>query len=573
MVPLVGASRPRIIRAVAQSAASVRPGQCRYLSPVLGVAIATFAFHLVLSGRYGFHRDELYYLAAGRRPALGYVDHPPLVPLLARAITEVTGEHLWPLRAVAGAVHGVVVLLAALIARELGGGRRALLLAAVATATMPLFVATGSLFQTVVLDQMWWAVVLLLVVRLLEGADPRWWVAVGVVFGLGLQTKSTITLLGLGLAAGLVAVPSARGHLRTPWLWAGCALALALWLPNLGWQALNDWPSLEFIRNNNERVRDEEGRVGFVALQVAYIGPLALPFVGAGMIWLWRSRSWRVLAVSAATVAAVLLVVGGKAYYLGPLYVLGVAAGAVATEGWLSAVPRRWRAATGGGDAAGGSTTEQRLQWASAAEDTDGGPLIEQRRRTVASGGQDTEGGRTTEGRRWRLAVGALVVNGLVPLAAVAPVAPVGVYAGVFHDINSELGEEVGWPEMVDLVAAVRDVLPDDQQASARVVTASYGEAAAIDLYGPSRGLPRGTALSGHNSYAHWWPDDESTGTIITVRYARSTLEPYCDAIGPVAVVVNPQGVENEVAGTPILVCRGLRVTLDELRDALRRFR
>ncbi len=483
----------------------------REVLPVLGVAAAVFVLHLVLSGRYGFHRDELYYVAAGRHPALGYVDQPPVVPLLARVVTEVAGEHLWPLRTVAGAVHAGVVVLTAVLARELGGGRRAIVLAAVATATMPLLLASGSLFQTVVFDQLWWTAALVLVVRLLRGADPRWWLAVGAVVGVGLETKWTIGLLALGLGAGIVAVPAARSHLRSRWLWAGCALALALWLPNLVWQALNDWPTLEFIRNSNDGVGDEEGRLGFVFLQVAYVGPLALPLAGAGLVWLWRSPPWRVLAVAAATVAAVLLAVGGKAYYLGPLYVLAIAAGCVAAEGWLAAEPQRWR-----------------------------------------------------------LAVGAMVVNGLVPLAALAPVAPVGVYADLFRDINGELAEEVGWPEMVDLVAAVVDVLPADEQAGIRVVTATYGEAAAIDLYGPARGLPPGTALSAHNSYADWWPDGEPAGTFLIVRYPRRAIEPYCDAIGPVAVVVNPERVDNEVAGAPILVCRGLRVSPEALRDALR---
>ncbi|HEX6568652.1 MAG TPA: glycosyltransferase family 39 protein [Acidimicrobiales bacterium] len=500
-----------MIRTVAQARVVNPVERRRDLVAVGAIAGAVLAVHLALSGRYGFHRDELYHLAAGRHPALGYVDHPPLVPLLGRAVAALAGEHLWPLRAAAGAVHAVLVLLAAGIARELGGVRRAPVLAALATATMPLLLATGSLFQTVVFDQLWWAVVLLLVVRLLNGADARWWLAVGAAFGFGLETKWTIALLGIGLAIGVAAVPEARRHLRSPWLWAGCAVALLLWLPNLVWLALDDWQSLDFIGNSNQQVRAEDGRLGFVLAQIALIGPLALPLVGAGVAWLWRSRRWRVLAVAVATVAAVLLVAGGKAYYLGPLYVLGAAAGSVAVEGWLAAEPQRWR-----------------------------------------------------------LAVGALAANGLVALGAVVPVAPAGVYADLFHDVNGELGEEVGWPEMVDLVAAVVEVLPADEQADVRVIAASYGEAAAIDLYGPARGLPRGTALSAHNAYAAWWPDGEPAGTFVTVRYPRRAIEPYCDAVGPVAVVETIDGVANEMAGTPVLVCRDLRVTPDELRDGLR---
>lgn len=496
-----------MICAVAQAPAMLQAERRRGLLPVVGVAAGVAVFHLVLSGRYGFHRDELYYLAAGRHPTFGYVDQPPLVPLLARALTA-AGPHLWLLRAVAGLAHAAVVVLAALLAREFGGGRRALLLASVAAATMPLFVAAGSMFQTVVFDQVWWGATLLVVVRLLKGADPRWWLAVGALVGAGLETKWTIALLAMGLVAGIGAVPDARGHLRTPWLWAGGGVALVLWSPNLLWQALNGWPTLEFTRNNNDRVRAEEGRVGFVLQQVAMVGPFAVPLVAVGAVWLWRHR--RALAVAAAVVALVLVAVGGKAYYLGPVYVLGIAAGAVASEGWLAAAPHRWTRA-----------------------------------------------------------MAALAANGLVPLAALAPVAPVPVYADLFQDLNDELGEQVGWPEMVDLVAAVVGVLPAEQRADLRVITASYGEAAAIDLYGPARGLPSGTALSGHNSYADWWPDDEPAGAFVTVGYALSELAPLCDAVGPVAAVAQVDGVDNEVAGAPIHVCRALHVSPGELRDAL----
>jgi Dolichyl-phosphate-mannose-protein mannosyltransferase len=485
------------------------------LFAVLAVSAGVFVFHAALSGRYGFHRDELYYLAAGRHPALGYVDQPPLVPLLARAITNVAGNHLWPLRLVAGAVHAAVVVVAAVIARELGGGRRAMALSALATVTAPLLLATGGLFQTVVFDQLWWALATLLVVRLLGArADPRWWLAVGVVCGVGLETKWTMALLGLGLAAGLAAAPDGRRHLRSPWLAAGVAVALVLWLPNLVWQGLNGWPTLEFSRNNNADVRGEDGRLGFVLQQIVLIGPLALPLAGAGVVWLWRRPPWRILAVAVGTIALALLVMGGKAYYLGPTYVLAFAAGSVAAERW-----------------AGG------------------------------------------EGRRWHAAIGALALNGLIPLAAVAPVAPIEAYAAAFHDLNDELGEQVGWPEMVDQVARVATVLPASEQAGLRVITASYGEAAAIDFYGPARGLPQGTALSGHNSYATWWPDDGSPrGALIFVRYPRAAVERYCDALGPVAIVSNPWDVPNEAAGAPMLVCHRLRVSPESLRDSLRHY-
>jgi hypothetical protein len=166
----------------------------------------------------------------------------------------------------------------------------------------------------------------------------------------------------------------------------------------------------------------------------------------------------------------------------------------------------------------------------------------------------------------------ALAVATLIPLGALAPVTSVPVYEEMFLDLNPELAEEVGWPEMVDLVAAVADVLPAHERDGIHVLTASYGEAAAIDLYGPARGLPRGTALSAHNSYADWWPDGEPDGSFLTVRYSRAQLAPYCDAIGPLARVAVPHRIENEIYRAPIHLCRGLRVTPEELREALRHY-
>jgi hypothetical protein len=484
----------------------------RLAAPVTLVAAAVFAFHAILSGRYGFHRDELYYLAAARHPTLGYVDQPPGVPLIARLLGTLAGDHLWTLRVVAGAVHAGLVLLTGRLARDLGGGRRAVLLAATATATAPLFLAAGSLFQTVVFDQLAWTLVWLLVVRLLAGADPRWWLAVGAAVGVGFEFKWTIALLVAGLAVGLAAVPEARRHLRSLWLWAGIAVALALAIPNLVWEALNHWPTLEFTRHNAAEVRAEDGRLAYVAEQVALAGPVGLALAGAGLVWLWRRPPWRVLAVAVAAVALVLLVAGGKSYYLGPAYPLAFAAGGVAAEPWIA--------------------------------------------------------GAEDPARRWRLTLGGLALATVVALPAVAPVAPVDVYVSAFQT-GEDLGEELGWPEMVDQVAAVVRILPAAERPGVRVVTASYGEAAAIDQYGPARGLPSGTALSAHNSYADWWPDGEPAGAIVTVRYPRHVVERYCDVLGPVAVVSNPWDVPNEVDRAPILVCHHLRVSPAELRAAL----
>lgn len=494
------------------------------LLPALIVAIGALGVHLLLSGRYGFHRDELYYIAGGHHPAAGYVDQPPLIPLTARLVTEVAGERLWPLRLTAGAAHAVIVVIAGLIARELGGRRWAIGVAAAAVATAPVLAGVGSIFQTVIFEQLWSALAVLLVARVLNGADPRWWLAIGAVFGVGLEAKWTIVLVAGGLAAGFLVVPAARRHLRSVWPWAGLAIALVVWLPNLVWQAANGWPTLEFAGNNNANVQDEGGRLAFVVEQFPLLGPLAVPVAVAGLVWLWRRSPWRAFAAAVGAMFVVLLILGGKGYYLASMYVMLFAAGGVAAENWASA-----RSGTG-------STP--------------------------------------TAPRRHLYVVAALVVGAVVGLPIAIPIAPQETYVAVYHKLNEDMGEQMGWPELVDQVATVYQSLPPDEQADAWIVTASYGEAAAIDLYGPSRGIPRGTALSGHNSYHHWWPDGEPSqgATVITVRYSAQRMRDYFGEVEQVGTVANPWDLENEVYGTPILMCREPLETPAQLRDELRHY-
>jgi 4-amino-4-deoxy-L-arabinose transferase-like glycosyltransferase len=496
---------------VALTAESPRLSRRRDLAPVLGMAAGVGAVHLVLSGRYGFHHDELYLLAAGRHLALGYVDQPPFVALLARGLTAAVGEHLWALRLVAGAAHAALVVVIAAIAAALGGGRRAVVMAGLAASLLPVFVEAGSRLGSLSLVLLWWGLAVLALVHLLGGGDRRWWLAVGLSLGLGLDTSRLGALVAVGVVAGLASVPAARHHLRSRWWWAGMALALVLWIPNVAWQAAHGWPLVD--TGPRGAWAGGDGPAGFVVRQLVMAGPVGLVLAGAGLAWAWRHPPWRVLVVVVAVVTAGLAAVGAAGADLAPGYVVALPAGAVAVEAWAGA-----------------------------------------------------------DLRRWRQAVGGVVANGLVLLPAVAPVTPVRTYADLYHDdVHEALGEQIGWPDMVGLVARVYEVLPADEKAGVRIVTARAGEAGAIDLYGPSRGVPRGTALSAHAGSVAWWPDGQPAGTVIFLDYGRRELAPYCDAMGPIAVVGNPAGLANDLFSAPISVCRSMRVTPAELREALRR--
>jgi len=496
---------------VALTAESPRLARRRDLAPVLGIAAGVLALHLVLSGRYGFHHDELYLLAAGRHPALGYVDQPPLTALIARGLTAVAGEHLWPLRVLAGAAHAVLVVVVAGIAAGLGGARRAVVLAALAAAVTPAFVEAGSRWGPLSLALVWWSAAVLGVVMVLGGRDPRWWLAVGVMLGLGLETTRVGGLVAIGLVAGLVVVREARPHLRGGWFWAGMATAVAAWLPNVVWQAQHGWPLAD--DGHAGAWAGGDGPAGFVVRQLVMAGPAGLVLAAAGLVWAWRHPPWRALVVAVAVLGAALALLGTAAAELVPAYVVALPAGAVAAEAW-------------------------------AARDL----------------------------HRWRQAVGGVVASGVVLLPATAPVTSVRTYGDLYHeDIHAALGEEIGWPDTVGLIARVYEILPPEEREDARVVTARAGEAGAIDLYGPSRGMPRGTALSADAGASAWWPDGEPAGTVIFLDYSRQDLAPYCDAMGPIAIVGNSANLVNDGFGATISMCRTMLVTPAELREALRR--
>jgi len=481
----------------------------RTWAPVLGLAAGVGAVHVVLSGRFGFHQDELYLLAAGRHPALGYVDQPPLAPLLVRGITALIGDHLWPLRVVSGAAHGGLVVVMAAIASVVGGRRtRTILVAALAAATMPVFVAAGARFDPGTLGLLCWGLALWAVVSVLGGADPRWWLGAGAALGATLEATWTGPLLAGGLILGLVVAPGARRHLLNRWAGAGALAALLVWAPNLVWQALNHWPARE-LHAAAVAPAGRDGLADFVFRQIVLAGPAGIVLAVVGVGWAWGHRPWRALAVPAVVITVGLAAAGARAEDLGFAYVVAVPFGVVCADVWAADDSRRWN-------------------------------------QTVAA-----------------VAAGLI----LVPLAA--PVTSLDSYTDLYLSLDASLAEEVGGQETAALVARIYDILPAVSQEHTRVIAADAGVAATLDLYGPAYGLPRGYVLSPDRSYADWWPDRQPAGTVIFVNYTRKDLEPYCDALGPVAILGNTRGLRNEAFEAPISVCSVMKVTSGALRDGL----
>jgi energy-converting hydrogenase Eha subunit A len=472
--------------------------------PLLWISGAFLGLEMGVSARYGFHRDELYFLSCARHLAWGYVDQPPFVPAVAWLSTHLFGTSAVSIRVFPAVAGGLSILLTAAMARELGGGKKAQVLAACAAATSPQVMATFHLLSTASFDLMFWSAISFLTLRLLRTGEERLWLAVGAVAGLGLLNKWTVAFLMAGLVIALL-VGDRRRMLLSGWFWAGAALALVIWSPNLDWNARHDWAAVSMMHSLHSENSTLGASVGFIPSQVIVVGPVLIVFWLAGLRRLLRTPFARPMAVTYLVLLALFTLIGAKSYYLGGLYFVLFAAG--------------------------GAWAEERI-----------------------------EGRVRPHGmRRWL----ALMLAGLVislPLAL--PVLPETALArGSWEgQINKDLSATVGWPRFVRQIAAISARLPAPQRGNLVVFTGDYGAAGAIDLYGNRYGLPH--AISGHNNYWWWGPVGARDGaTTIAVDLPRSYLLTIFSRVTPAGTVTTPHDVWTEERGDTIWICTGQKVS------------
>ncbi|MGE5133847.1 MAG: ArnT family glycosyltransferase [Gemmatimonadota bacterium] len=501
---------------------------------VLVIAAAAFAVEMAVSARYGYHRDELYFLQAGRHPAAGYVDQPPLTPLAAWAVSSLTGGSLAGLRALPALVLAALTVTGAVISRALGGGRASQVLAAVATATCGEYLAGMHLLTTTTLDFLFWALTLLLAVKLLSSGNPRWWLAIGGCVGIGASAKWTVAVLAAALLTGVAATPVARGLLRSRWLAAGCVLALVLGAPDVVWQAMHGWPNLDVF---SALSRDSgHNRLVYWPAQILYTGFALTPLWITGLAWCLREaagRRLRPIGIAAAITLVLFFALGGKPYYAGGVYTFLFAAGSVPAARWL----------------AGDRGTRQ--------GETPGRPAAPQQ-------------GRGARLRRAGAAA-ALAASAAVTVPVALPVYPARVLRQLpLQKINYDLGETIGWPQLVAAVARQYRALPPAQRAATTILAGNYGEAGALAWYGPAAGLPG--VYSGANNFWYWGPPPAGDRAAIAVNVDPALLRQLFTSVREVAVFRNGPGVADNEQGARIYRVSGLRYSWAAAWPMLRDF-
>lgn len=489
-----------------------------HLELLLALAAATVVVHALVGGRYGFHRDELATLDDARHLAWGYVAYPPVTPFFGWLSLHLFGTSLPGFRLFASLAGAVAVVLSGLMAHELGGGRGAQLIAAFATA--PAVVAMSTLMQYVSFDYLAWVAVAYFMARLCRTNDPRWWLAVGAAIGFGMLSKYSMPFLVAGIGVGVL-FGDLRAHLRSKWLWLGVALALFIFLPNLLWQLRHDFISLQFLQHIHERdvpigrTKDflpDQLTLTFCALPVAVIG-LFFYFSKHG------GRRFHVLGWM-FVVPFVLFILGkGRGYYMAAGYPILYAGGAVLLAAWSSRLTRPWRIATGS------------VVWT------------------------------------------ALVANLAIVGAFSLPIASIN--SPWWHrmaETNDDIKEEIGWPELAGTVARIRDSLPPEDRAQVRILAGNYGEAGALNLYGPALGLP--PAICPVNSFWERGYGDPPPELLIVLGSSREDLEGKFDSCELVGHITNREGVMNEETTDhpDIFLCRHLRGDWQRLWPRARRF-
>lgn len=506
---------------------------------LLSFAVIKVLIHLAVGKGYGYFRDEFYYLACSEHLAWGYVDQPPLSILILWVGRNLLGDSVIAIRLLAALAGAATVYLAGWMAGRLGGGRFAQAVAMTAAIIAPMFLGLGGFFSMNAFDLLFWAAAAAILIRILDQAgegsgaavDARLWLLLGIVLGLGLMNKISILWLGFGLAVGLVLTPARRLLLtRGPWL-AG-AVSFIIFLPHVVWQIANGWPTLEFIANATGNKMRSVALVDFFSSQFLSMHPLNAPIWIAGLIFLFflkGGRRFRLLGwIYLVVMLLLLLNRTSRPGYLSPAYTMLFAAGGVAIEGWLARI--RWR---------------PMVQGAVMALLVVGGAALAP------------------------FSMPMLEVDDYIDYARFVGIGPSTDERKELSDLPQFYADMFGWNELVATLAGIYHTLPDDDREQAAFFVYNYGEAGAIDHLGRQYDLPKAT--SGHNNYWYWGPRGYSGQVMIIVGGPRDGHMRVFEEVEQAGVTDCHYCMPYE-NGQPIFICRGLKVSLDEIWPQLRHF-
>jgi len=473
------------------------------------VALVRLVAHLLVAGNFGFFRDELYYIESGRHFQTGYVDFVPFIAWLA-GILQIVGDNLVVLHIISALAGTALVVVTGLMAREMGGGRVAQGLAALGTAVMVTFLATGSLFTMDVFDELWWGLAAYVFILLVSRQNPKLWLLFGLITGIGVFTKLTMLFFGLGLVVGML-LTSRRNDFRTRWPWLGGAITFAFLVPWLIWEFANGWPTKEFWGNYGGFASGSP--LDFFISQLFTMNLFNLPLVIAGFIFYFRrpaGKPYRALGWMYVFLYVFFTLTRAKSYFLSPVYPILFAGGAIVlAQAFAHSVVRRY------------------------------------------------------VGIAYAV---LLVASGVFFGLGVMPVLNAQTYSqyyGWLRGVSGAnqggsavypqiLGDRLGWDTMTATVARAYDEIPASEKSGTCILANNYGEASALNFLGTKYGLP--PAISGHNNYYLWGPGNCSGQVLLTVGYAQADMLKSYGSVVQVATITC-HACQDEENNLPVYLC------------------
>lgn len=489
---------------------------------VVYLALARMALYCIAGPNYGYFRDELYYLACGEHPAWGYVDQPPLIAWVAWLLQHTIGTSIWAIRLLPALSGAATILMSGLLARELGGRRWSMFVASLAALVAPIALAISHLFTMNAFDPLFWTVLAYLIVRIVETGNQRMWLAVGALAGITMLNKYAVVFWLSGLAVGVILTPLRRS-LRKRWVWAGTVLAAGIAMPNFLWQWSNQFPFLELMRNVRRSGRDIWLPVGpYLKAQAEMLGYVSAILVLFALLFFFSKNGQRFRALGWAYLVFLveMIVLHGKMYYLAPVYPMMFAAGAV----WME---------------------------------------------------------RVTERRRWAwtrpaLAMAILTMSGIyaptvLPLLNVSTLLTyqrtLGVQQQKFENqrqgaLPQLYADMFGWQEMAQTVGAYYATLSPQEQRQTAIFANNYGDAGAIDFFGPRYGLPK--SIGNHQTYWIWGPRQYTGESLIVLGDDdERNMQTKCASYSIIGSAKHPLSRPDE--WLPIYHCRGFKWNLQQI--------
>ena len=510
---------------------------------IWAIALAKLLFHIYFNNRYGYFRDEFNYIACGDHLAWGYVDQPPLIPFLIHICRAVLGDSLRSIRFIPALASSLLVVQTAVLAREFGGRRFALLLSAITVVIAPQYLSNGSLLGTNCLEPNLWMGCAYFAILAIKRNQPKYWLWFGVVAGFGMQEKYSIALFGFGIVIGLLLTPQRRAFLNA-WIWVGGLAAFLIFLPNLLWNIHYHWPFVELMHNIRA-----EGRDVILPLPQYFLQQTLLVHPVTALIWLRglfallfsaRLKPYRVLGWCYLVCFTVFFILHGKNYYLGPVYPMLLAAGAVVIESAL--IPQK--------------DAHARRGWLK--------PALAAFIVIVL------------------LAAGAHAAPQVVPILSIDRFIvylnhlpfkpPVTEHSHARILLPQWYADQFGWEEIVAETAVAWNRLSAEERKdeACGIFAQDYGQAGAIDFLGRRYGLPR--SLSGHQTWFLWGSRGYSGNCMIVLDDSRERLEQLWDHVDYIGQSAdNPYALEKQI---DVYICRGAKFgTLAQLWPEIKRWR